>query len=166
MGNLVGGCSSSGELGSYIMLIVVFGIFIALMVLNRRAQQKKQKETMDLLDAVQPGNKVKTIGLISGTVVEVCPEDNTFVLETGSETTGKSYLRLDKQAIYWTDAVAKKEETVAQPEAAEEANAETEAAVEAVEEDFAPVAEETATEETVENTEEATEETAEEKVEE
>ena len=159
MGSLVGGCSSSGDLGSYIMLIVVFGLFIALMVLNRRSQQKKQKETMDLLDAVKPGNKVKTIGLISGTVVEVCPEDNTFVMETGSETTGKSYLRLDKQAIYWTDAVVKAEETVAQPETVETVEAET-----AVEEDFAPVAEETV--ENAEVTEETTEETVEEVAEE
>ena len=59
-----------------------------------------------MLDALAPGNKVKTIGGICGVVVEVCKEDNTFVLETGSEESGKSYIRFDKQAIFQTDAQA------------------------------------------------------------
>lgn len=75
------------------------------MMLTRRSQAKKQKEQMEQLNAIQPGNKVKTIGGICGIVVEVCPEDNTFVLETGTEASGKSYLKFDKQAIYQTDAV-------------------------------------------------------------
>ena len=63
-----------------------------------------------MLDAIQPGNKVKTIGGICGIVVEVNPDENTFVLETGTEASGKSYLKFDKQAIYQTDAAAKKTE--------------------------------------------------------
>jgi hypothetical protein len=53
---------------------------------------------------------VKTIGGICGTVVEVCKEDNTFVLETGSEKSGKSYLRFDKQAVYQSDVTVDKNE--------------------------------------------------------
>ena len=68
---------------------------------------------MDMLNAIQPGNKVKTIGGICGVVVEVCPEDNTFIMETGSEASGKSYIKFDKQAVYQTDA-AKKEEAPAE----------------------------------------------------
>ena len=68
-----------------------------------------------MLNAIRPGNKVKTIGGICGIVVEVNKEDNTFVLETGSEATGKSYVKFDRQAVYQTDAKAdpqdKKEET-------------------------------------------------------
>ena len=64
---------------------------------------------MDMLDAIKPGNKVKTIGGICGVVVEVCPEDNTFVMETGTEASGKSNLKFDKQAVYQTDAVVNKE---------------------------------------------------------
>jgi len=33
-------------------------------------------------------------------------------LETGTEASGKSYIKFDKQAVYQTDAVAKKEEPV------------------------------------------------------
>ena len=91
-------------IGLFVVVIVVF------MVLNNRSQKKRQKETQDLIDAIQPGNKVKTIGGICGIVVEVCPEDNTFVLETGTEASGKCFIKFDKQAVYQTDAVVKKEE--------------------------------------------------------
>ncbi len=95
---------------TYIMFGIIAAILIVFMVFNRRTQKKRQEETMSMLNAIQPGNKVKTIGGICGVVVEVCPEDNTFVLETGTEASGKSYIKFDKQAIYQTDAVAKKEE--------------------------------------------------------
>ena len=68
-----------------------------------------------MLDAIQPGHKVKTIGGICGIVVEVNPEDNTFILETGTEASGKSYLKFDKQAVYQTDAVAPKTEKAELP---------------------------------------------------
>ena len=96
--------------GSFILMGVLLAIIIVFMVLNRQSQKKRQQEAMNMLNAIQPGNKVKTIGGICGVVVEVCPEDNTFILETGSEASGKSYIKFDKQAIYQTDAVAKKEE--------------------------------------------------------
>lgn len=45
-----------------------------------------------------------TIGGISGVVVEVNKEENTFVLETGSaDSEKKSYLKFLKQAVYQTD---------------------------------------------------------------
>ena len=95
--------------GTWILFGILFLIIIVFMVFNRRTQKKKQQETMDMLDAIKPGNKVKTIGGICGVVVEVCPEDNTFVMETGTEASGKSYLKFDKQAVYQTDAVVNKE---------------------------------------------------------
>ncbi len=139
---LEGGGGGSGLL----VLLPVIAILVVFMVLNARSQKKRQKETMDMLNAIQPGNKVKTIGGICGIVVEVCPEDNTFVLETGTEASGKSYIKFDKQAVYQTDAVAKKAEEPAVVEEAEEAPFEEAAAP--VEE--APVEEETPAEEKTE----------------
>ena len=122
----------AGNYGSYILMGVLLLIIIVFMVFNSRAQKKRQQETMDMLNAIQPGNKVKTIGGICGVVVEVCPEDNTFVLETGTEASGKSYIKFDKQAVYQTDAVVeKKEET---PAPVEEAPAEEPKAEESTEE--------------------------------
>ena len=93
---------------SWIMIGVLVAIIVVFMVYNRKVQAKRQQETQDMLNAIKPGNKVKTIGGICGIVVEVCPEDNTFVLETGTEASGKSYIKFDKQAVYQTDAVAEK----------------------------------------------------------
>lgn len=95
---------------SLVMIIVLIGVFVAYMVYSNRQQKKRQKETQDTLNAIQPGHKVKTIGGICGVVVEVCPDDNTIVVETGTEKSGKSYIKFDKQAIYQTDALAKKED--------------------------------------------------------
>ena len=95
---------------SYILMGVLLAIIVVFMVLNRQSQKKRQQEAVNMLNAIQPGNKVKTIGGICGVVVEVCPEDNTFILETGSETSGKSYIKFDKQAVYQTDAQANKDE--------------------------------------------------------
>lgn len=95
---------------SYILMGVLFAIIIMFMVLNRQSQKKRQQQAMDMLNAIKPGSKVKTIGGICGVVVEVCPEDNTFIMETGSEASGKSYIKFDKQAVYQTDATANKEE--------------------------------------------------------
>ena len=103
---------ASGNQSSLLLMFVLIAIIVVFMVFNRRSQAKRQQETMDMLNAIQPGNKVKTIGGICGVVVEVCPEDNTFVLETGTEKSGKSYIKFDKQAVYQTDAVVKKAEEV------------------------------------------------------
>ena len=130
---------------SYILMGVIVAIIVVFAVLNRQTQKKRQQETMDMLNAIKPGNKVKTIGGICGVVVEVCPEDNTFILETGSETSGKSYIKFDKQAVYQTDATANKEA----------------APVEAPVEETAAPAEEVFEEITVEPTEAPVEETAE-----
>ena len=136
---------------SWVMLGIMAAAIIALLVFNRRSQKKRQEETMNMLNAIQPGNKVKTIGGICGVVVEVCPEDNTFVLETGTEASGKSYIKFDKQAVYQTDAVAKQEEVAPVEETpVEEAPAEEPFAEETV----APVEETVAEEVSEEKTEE------------
>lgn len=101
---------SNNSWSMYIMLGAIVVIFVVMMVYSRRSQKKRQQETMDMLNAIKPGNKVKTIGGICGVVVEVCKDDNTFVLETGTEASGKSYIKFDMQAVYQTDAKPEKAE--------------------------------------------------------
>ena len=157
---------------SYLLMGALLAIIVVFMFLNRQTQKKRQQETMDMLNAIKPGNKVKTIGGICGVVVEICPEDNTFILETGSEASGKSYIKFDKQAVFQTDAVAKKEEAPVVVGAEEEKVAADdvfeEVAADPVVVEETPVEEvadepavETA-EEAVETAEEVTEETTEE----
>ena len=107
--------SGSGWM-SWVLIIGLVLVLVVFFVLSSRSNKKRQKETQQMLDAIQPGNKVKTIGGICGIVVEVNPDENTFVLETGTEASGKSYLKFDKQAIYQTDAAAKKTEKAELPE--------------------------------------------------
>ena len=145
--NLLSGSTGSGDApnggsGTWVFFLIMIAIIVLFMFWNRQSQKKREKEINDTLDAIQPGNKVKTIGGICGVVVELCPEDNTFILETGSETTGKSYIKFDKKAVYQTDATAKKEEAPAVEEAPVEEAPVEEAPVEETAE--APVFEETA----------------------
>lgn len=106
---------------SWVLIGVLVVLLIGSMFLMNRRNKKREKEAQDRIDAVKPGNKVTTIGGVSGIVVEVNPEDNTFVLETGSEACGKCYMKFIRQAIYETDAVAEKAEDnkAAEPETAE-----------------------------------------------
>lgn len=125
---------SGSNWGSIIFIVLIVAAFVAMMFFNSRSNKKRQQESQKMLDAIKPGSKVKTIGGICGVVVEVNSEENTFVLETGTEASGKSFIKFDKQAVYQTDAVpagttpaekadqnAEKAEAVAeQPVAAEE----------------------------------------------
>ena len=88
----------------WILIGVIAAAFILIFVMNSRSQKKRQKEQDEILNAVKPGSKVKTIGGICGIVAEVNAEESTFVLETGSEATGKCFIKFDRQAIYQTDA--------------------------------------------------------------
>lgn len=112
---------------SYVLIGVLVVILIASMILMNRRSKKREEEAKKLIDAVKPGNKVKTIGGVCGIVVEVDPEEDTFVLETGSEASGKCYMKFVRQAILESDAVVDKAEANADKEEdkTEEAPAET-----------------------------------------
>ena len=96
-----GGNSSSTIM--FIVIIAVIVIFVAFMLLSGRKNKARQQEYVEQLEAIRPGHKVKTAGGICGIVVEVC-DDNTVIIETGSEASGKSYIKMDKPLIAQTDA--------------------------------------------------------------
>ena len=122
--NLLAGEGGSKWL-STVFIILIVAAFVAMMIFNSRSQKKRQQESQKMLDAIKPGSKVKTIGGICGVVVEVNAEENTFVLETGTEASGKSYIKFDKQAVYQTDAVPEGAQAAAKTEEnAKEAGAE------------------------------------------
>ncbi len=153
-----GTTNAASGYGNWIMLAilaVLIVVVVVMYVLGNKKRKKQEQDAKDLINAVKPGNKVKTIGGICGIVVEVDDEENTFVLETGTELSGKSYIKFDRQAIYQTDAVVEKPEAnaaaeepavEAPAEEAIEAPAEATEVAEVVEE--APVAEEAPAEET------------------
>lgn len=110
---------------SYVLIGVLVVILIGSMFFMNRRSKKRDEEAKKLMDAVKPGNKVKTIGGICGIVVEVNAEDETFVLETGSETSGKCYMKFVKQAILESDAVIPDDKPAKKGEKTEESPAET-----------------------------------------
>ena len=107
-----------------IPIIIIVVLLVAFFVWSFISQRKKQKNFNETIAAVRPGSKVKTIGGVCGIVVEVDPEENTFVLETGSEVSGKSYMKFDKQAIYQTIEAPAETKEEAPAAAKEEAPAE------------------------------------------
>lgn len=124
------GSSGNSKVFSTIFIVLIVAAFVAMMIFNSRSQKKRQQESQKMLDAIKPGSKVKTIGGICGVVVEVNAEENTFVLETGTEASGKSYIKFDKQAVYQTDAVADTKAAGKAEEKAEEKSEEKAAASE------------------------------------
>lgn len=108
---------------SYVLIGVLAVVLIVSMIIMNRRSKKREQEAQDLINAVKPGNKVKTIGGICGIVVEVNAEDDTFVLETGSETSGKCYMKFVRQAILESDAVAPKTEPAKKEKVEESAEA-------------------------------------------
>ena len=140
-----------GSVSTYVILGVLIVAIIVMFVFSSKRRKKQEEEAKNLIDAVKPGNKVKTIGGICGIVVEVDTEENTFVLETGSEQSGKCFLKFDRQAIYQTDAVVEKAAAPAEEATTEEAKTEEAPAEEATTEEVKPEeapAEEVKTEET------------------
>lgn len=121
------------QIVSYVLIGVMVVILVVSMVLMNRRAKKRQQEAQDLIDAVKPGNKVKTIGGICGIVVEVDPDEDTFVLETGTETSGKCYIKFVRQAIFESDATLDKNAPVKEENKEENAD-ETETAKELVSE--------------------------------
>lgn len=117
--------AEGNQIFTYVILGVLVVAIIAMFVFSSKRRKKQEEDAQNLINSVKPGNKVKTIGGICGIVVEVDSEENTFVLETGTEQSGKCFIKFDRQAIYQTDAVVekkddKKETAEEEPEEKEE----------------------------------------------
>ena len=87
--------------GTLIILGVIVVAFVGFMIWQNHQNKKKAKEQEDAINKLQKGDKIITIGGICGFLVEMNEEENTFILETGSDT-NKSYIKFDRQAIYQT----------------------------------------------------------------
>jgi preprotein translocase YajC subunit len=118
--NLMSGDGNQDDWTMWVIMGIAVVALIIMTIVNSRAQKKRQQEAQDTLNALKPGCKVKTIGGICGVVVEVNREENTFVLETGNEANGKSYIKFDLVAVYQTDAKKEAAEETPVEEAAAE----------------------------------------------
>lgn len=93
--NATSGSSSGGWL-----IWVIFGVLmVALIIFNYFSRKKQQKAAEEKMAGLVPGSRIKTIGLICGTVISIDDVQNTVLIETG-DGASVSYLTIDKQAIY------------------------------------------------------------------
>lgn len=62
-------------MGFILPLVLMFAVFYFLLI---RPQQKRQRERNSMLDALQKGDKVITIGGLHGTIVELTDDNVTL----------------------------------------------------------------------------------------
>ena len=86
-----------------VVIVLLFVALIAWFFFSGRKNRSGEKEYTESIEAIRPGNKVTSRGGLCGVVVEVC-DDNTVIIESGSEASGKSRFKLMKECIYETDA--------------------------------------------------------------
>lgn len=84
------GSQGGSPLGFLLPVILIGGVFYVLLVLPQR---RRVKQLQALRESLGPGDQVRTVGGIYGTIREDL--DDSFVLDVGSGTT----LRVAKRAI-------------------------------------------------------------------
>ena len=124
-------------MGGYTLWIFL-GVMIVLLggmwFFNNRRYKKQQQEREEKMNALSVGDKIVTIGMIVGEIIEK-KEDGTFVLKTGNEE-NVGFITIREAAIY--QIINKDQDDVfAEPDlpaAAEETDKETKEDVVAEEE--------------------------------
>ena len=101
-----------------IMLLLMVGVFYFMLI---RPENKRKKEAEQMRSALKTGDKITTIGGITGTVVSV--KDDKFVIETGAD---QVRIEFAKWALSSNDSAA--EAAAAAKKKAEEDKAKAKAA--------------------------------------
>ena len=109
---------TAGMSSSIIMLVAMLAIFYFMLI---RPENKRKKEAEQMRSSVKTGDKIVTIGGITGTVVNV--KDSRIVIETGAD---QVRIELEKWAISTNETAA--EAAKAEAKKAQEAKAKAKAA--------------------------------------
>ena len=83
------------------MLVIMFAVMYFLLY---RPQKKQQKKDAEMRNSLEIGDEVTTIGGIVGRVIAL--KEDTFVLETGSDSTKIRFRRAAVQAVTKLDMEA------------------------------------------------------------
>ncbi len=75
-----------------VYLVVIFVVFYFFLI---RPQKKKEKQTRDMINAIQVGDDILTIGGIRGTVTRI--KDNKLFIESSKQD--KTVIEIEKWAI-------------------------------------------------------------------
>ncbi|MDE7464439.1 MAG: preprotein translocase subunit YajC [Clostridiales bacterium] len=119
----------SAEMTTWIFVGLLVVLVVVLLVVPMFTNKKRAKQTMDLHNSLMPGDVIKTVGGVIGTIKEIkqiSPTDREMIIETG-EGDNKTTMTFDIQALYQII------ERAARPESSETVSSEkTEAEIEHV----------------------------------
>lgn len=93
----------TGSIGSIIMIVAMLAIFYFLLI---RPQKKQEKEKQAMLNSLEVGDEITTIGGIVGEIVSV--REETVMIETGKD---KTKIRVLRTAISRVDVKASEKES-------------------------------------------------------
>lgn len=108
--SLLAEATGNGSNATMWILLVLLGVLIVAYIFSYFRRKKYNQETTNMLNALKPGDKVKTYSGFYGTVVSIkeTTDGKVVTLETGDEK-HKSFTSIDSNAIYCID---KKEDIV------------------------------------------------------
>ncbi len=78
-----GSGASGGGFGSTTFLLIMLVLMIGMFFLMSIPQRKREKKIKEMLDALKPGDRVRTIGGIYGTVTSV--KDDVVTISVGPD---------------------------------------------------------------------------------
>lgn len=112
---------TGGLFGMLPMLLIMIAVFYFMII---RPENKRKKEAEELRSGIKTGDKITTIGGITGKVVDV--KDDRFVLETGADQVRIEFAKWalstnDSAAAAAKEAAKKAEEEKAKAKAAKKA---------------------------------------------
>lgn len=116
--NFLTATAGTGMGSTLLMMVLMIAIFYFMLI---RPENKRKKEAEQMRSSVKKGDKITTIGGISGTVVDV--KETRVVLETGAD---QVRIELEKWAISTNETAA--ENAKAEAKKAQEAKAKAKAA--------------------------------------
>ena len=116
--NFLTSTGMAGGMSSIFMIVAMLAVFYFMLI---RPENKRKKEAEQMRSSVRTGDKIVTIGGITGTVVNV--KENRIVLETGAD---QVRIEFEKWAISSNETAA--ENAKAEAKKAQEAKAKAKAA--------------------------------------
>lgn len=116
--NFLTATAGTGMGSTLIMMVLMIAIFYFMLI---RPENKRKKEAEQMRSSVKKGDKITTIGGITGIVVDV--KESRVVLETGAD---QVRIELEKWAISTNETAA--ENAKAEAKKAQEAKAKAKAA--------------------------------------
>ena len=103
---------------SIVMMVVMVGVFYFMLI---RPEKKRKKEAENMRSAMKVGDRITTIGGITGTVVSV--KDEHFVIETGAD---QVRIELCKWALSSNESATEAAKAAYEKQQAEKAKAKAE----------------------------------------